>query len=374
VSSATNGRSKNPTPNRHNANIPPRYHGKCLKIARGKVKDDDKYTCPICDWRVKIPRDAARPKLEDLHNWQDDITNLPFQPEEEECLASIIDTAQQFRNFIEPYINPVMTTPEEVHTQRFWLRKIEGAEILLVKETNFFKQELHRWSPVAPEPPPILENSLSTRKPRPTKQQKLMASLGIDNPDDLPPHLRTRTHSTAKRKSNEPTTGRPLPLQPAPGRDGSPSSQAQSSLNNTIISSTETGLHNSIQRPFGNPTPGESEYARARNPVWNEMISGRDDSSPEVPGDFAFPMDQMPAHEWEPDRPLVESDGDEIIGEETLQYRPPNMDRIFEEMTNQESDDALEGSHANEALAMTAAAKEDDDEADKDPDGRMTED
>ncbi|KAL1835173.1 hypothetical protein VTK73DRAFT_6113 [Phialemonium thermophilum] len=151
------------------------YHGKCLKIARGKVKEDEKYTCPICDWRVKIPRDAARPKLEDLVAWQEEIQTLPFQPEEEELLRKIIDNAQAFRTHIQAYCNPILTTASEAETQRFYLRKIEGAEVLLVHETNFFRQELHKWSPVAPEPPPILECSRSTRKPRPTKLQKMLA-------------------------------------------------------------------------------------------------------------------------------------------------------------------------------------------------------
>ena len=196
-----------------------RYHGKCLKIARGKVKDDEKYTCPICDWRVKIPRDAARPKLEDLQSWQDEIPHLPFQPDEELVLATIIDNAQEFRNHVSPFCNPVMTTAEEVETQRFYLRKIEGAEILLSYETNFFRQELHKYSPVASEPPPILEASKSTRKPRPTKLQKLMQQHGVDDPDQLPQNLRTKPH-TFKRKSSEPTS-RPPTLQPAPGRSES---------------------------------------------------------------------------------------------------------------------------------------------------------
>ncbi|MBH1945569.1 hypothetical protein I5L01_15210, partial [Erythrobacter sp. YJ-T3-07] len=155
------------------------YHGKCLKIARGKVKEDDKYTCPICDWRVKIPRDAARPKLEDLLSWQDEISGLPFQPEEEEILRKIIDNAQDFRNHISVYCNPIMATASEAETQRFYLRKIEGAEILLAFETNFFRQELHKWSPVAPEPPPVLDVSKSTRKPRPTKLQRMLAQHGV---------------------------------------------------------------------------------------------------------------------------------------------------------------------------------------------------
>ncbi|CAI9628599.1 unnamed protein product [Alternaria burnsii] len=178
------------------------YHGKCLKIARGKVKEDDKYTCPICDYRVKIPRDATRPKLEDLQLWQDEVPGLPFQPEEEETLDSLIEHGTKFRDYVAQYINPLMSSPDELTTQRFYLRKLEGAEILLSNEINFFRQELHKWAPVAPTPPPILQVSLSTRKPRPTKQQKLMTQLGITNPDDLPQHLKTKTHQF-KRKDGD---------------------------------------------------------------------------------------------------------------------------------------------------------------------------
>ncbi|KUJ17709.1 PLU-1-domain-containing protein [Mollisia scopiformis] len=204
------------------------YHGKCLKIARGKVKDDEKYTCPICDWRVKIPRDAARPKLEDLQAWQDEIPALPFQPDEEEVLAKIIDNAQDFRSHVAPFCNPVMATADECETQRFYLRKIEGAEILLSYETNFFRQELHKWSPVAPEAPPLLEVSKSTRKPRPTKLQKLMAQHGVEDPEQLPQSVRIKPHIVNKRKSSEPSSSRPPPLQPAPGRSdsGTPTSHS----------------------------------------------------------------------------------------------------------------------------------------------------
>ncbi|KAJ5517810.1 Zinc finger PHD-type [Penicillium expansum] len=177
------------------------YHGKCLKIARGKVKEFDKYTCPICDWRQKIPRDAARPKLEDLQDWHAEIATLPFQPEEEEVLESIINQATAFRDFLHGFTNAACTTTEEVPTLIFYLRKIEGAEVLLTFETNFFRQEIHKWAPVAPEPPPILEQSLSTRKPRPTKQQKIMAQLGVNRPEDLPEHLRPKHIGVTKRKS-----------------------------------------------------------------------------------------------------------------------------------------------------------------------------
>ena len=191
------------------------YHGKCLKIARGKVKEDDKYTCPICDWRIKIPRDASRPKLEELQAWHDEVEYLPFQPEEEQTLFNICDHAQEYRNFIKPIIHADMpSTFEEVDTMRFHLRKIEGADILLAEETNFLRQELHKWVPVANAPPPIIQSSASTRKPRPTKQQKLMAQLGITNPDELPQQYKIKPH-VAKRKASEASYLNNAPLQPA---------------------------------------------------------------------------------------------------------------------------------------------------------------
>jgi histone demethylase JARID1 len=190
---------------------------------------------------VKIPRDAARPKLEDLQDWQAEIPGLPFQPEEEDVLEDIVSCAQEFRDFIRPYTNPMMTTPEEVTTQRFYLRKIEGADILLAFETNFFRQELHKWAPVAPDPPPILEHSLSTRKPRPTKQQKMMAQLGIDNPDDLPQQFKTKQYTFKSRKSSDAhSTKAPQPLQPAPQYtkgSSTPTSLPQSGSTGTISSS-----------------------------------------------------------------------------------------------------------------------------------------
>jgi [histone H3]-trimethyl-L-lysine4 demethylase len=95
-----------------------------------------------------------------------------------------------------------MSTPEELSVQRFYLRKIEGADVLLTDETNFLHQELHKWAPVAPEAPKMIDASLSTRKPRPTKQQQLMAQLGITNPDDFPPHFKPKQPGT-KEKDKE---------------------------------------------------------------------------------------------------------------------------------------------------------------------------
>ena len=134
---------------------------------------------------------------------QAEISELPFQPDEEETIASIVDTAQAFRDHMQLYIHNPAASTDEIPMMRFWLRKIEGADILLSEETNFFRQKLHEFVPIAERPPPIVEISNSTRKPRPTKQQKLMAQHGVSSPDDLPPDLRTKAYQMAKRKERD---------------------------------------------------------------------------------------------------------------------------------------------------------------------------
>ncbi|KAI9828378.1 MAG: hypothetical protein M1832_002806 [Thelocarpon impressellum] len=354
------------------------YHGKCMKIARGKVKEFDKYTCPICDWRVKIPRDAARPKLEDLLDWQAEIAGLPFQPDEEECLARIINQAQDFRDFIRMHTNPAMTTQEEVPTQRFYLRKIEGAEILLSWETNFFRQELHKWAPVAPEPPPVLEFSFSTRKPRPTKQQKLMAQLGIENPEDLPQNLRTKQHSFGKRKSSEPHVKQPPPpLQPAlgrSGRSGTPTSQAVSASTGAGASNVGAGFPQHGQGGVAFAYDGQflASPSRESPPPFVEGGFLNGDGSPGFDG-------QSPRAPQGMDAPLFQGSGfgrAEVTGAALGGGSPmannygssqgAHLDSIFDDLTNQEAE-GLGSSLATEALAVIGdsnAGQEEEEAAD----------
>ncbi len=227
------------------------------------------FTCPICDWRVKIPRDAARPKLEDLRAWQDEIADLPFQPEEESLLNSIVGRAQAFRNFLAQYTNgnQLCRTIEEMPEMLFYLRKIEGAELLLSYETNLFRQELHKWQPIAPEPPPVLAQSLSTRKPRPTKQQKLMKELGVERPEDLPAHLRTKTYT--RRKTQDGSLASPGgTLMPRPGMMNSPAPGSASSPG-------LSGPQGRSATPSGMPRQASTGNAPANGVFDPALINGR---------------------------------------------------------------------------------------------------
>lgn len=361
-----------------------------MKIARGKVKEYDSYTCPICDWRVKIPRDAARPKVEDVLDWQGEIPDLPFQPEEEEILESIIDQATSFREFLRPFTNPACMTAEEVPTQIFYLRKIEGAEVLLTYETNYFRQEIHKWAPIAPEPPPILEQSLSTRKPRPTKQQKMMVQYGVEKPEDLPMHLRTK-HLTfgSKRKSTEPLTGQAPPLQPAPESAssstpiGDPRRPSTGNAPNSAPlpgmsgsrSSRDFGFSHSYPLTSSGPSP---TYGTAPGPLMapgnNGVHSPTFASSspvtrhPELdPSLFSPPNFDRNHNMGQESHPTMPNRNDGVDG--SAEHANPfgsspraNMDDLFADLTNQEDvapiqeqgeeqeEEALEMNHANEAL------------------------
>lgn len=352
-----------------------------MKIARGKVKEFDSYTCPICDWRVKIPRDAARPKLEELLDWQAEIPDLPFQPEEEQVLESIIDQATSFREFVRPLVHSAACmTAEEVPTQIFYLRKMEGAEVLLAFETNYFRQEIHKWSPVAPEPPPILEVSLSTRKPRPTKQQKMMAQLGVEKPEDLPLHLRTKQHTfSSKRKSTESqTSGRPPPLQPAPVlRSNTPSGDPRSVSTGNAPTPTTTTMAAagpasqhptafSFSQPFPIPNDASPSYAPTTSaylPAVNNVHSPSfDPPSPSHHQGLDPSLFSPPS--FSRNNPLhpqtLGKDHDDMGGPMAFTSSPRggDMEDIFAEMTNQDTEQigALEVSHANEALEALRSA------------------
>ena len=362
-----------------------RYHAKCLKLARGKVKETEKFTCPICDWRVKIPRDAARPKLEDLQGWQDELPDLPFQPEEEDLLKRIIDKAQRFREFLSQYThgNQLCRTSEEMPEMLFYLRKIEGAEVLLSHETNVFRQELHKWQPVADQPPPILEQSLSTRKPRPTKQQKLMKELGVAKVEDLPPHLRTKQY--VRRKTTESYVNGPLLPKPLQGSPSSPSVKGESKRSNTPQSlprqastgnAPANGRYDSSFMP-GGATPYGGAYADGGTPTFprrtpSPLFSPTHSQAPEG---LREPI--VPGSRGDPSFPLFHSHGGlGLDGEDDLRSGLANAsagatvhedestpqhgeyDNMFLDMTTQDPDAQNEPPHLEQEVSAASEALE----------------
>ena len=331
------------------------------------MKEDDKYNCPICDYRVRIPRDAARPKLEDLINWQDEIPDLPFQPEEEEVLHDIVVTAQCFRDFLRPHINPMMTNPTEVTTQRFYLRKIEGAEILLTHETNFFRQEVHKWAPVADQAPPILEVSNSTRKPRPTKQQKLMAQHGVSTPEELPLQFRTKSYVPAKsRKGSDAVV--------QPGQKGRPVSSHSVSTDNSSnphahehripppISTAHTDSHFATHYPVPGAHNPHSQSASPRFPSSPYYQNGTHNHSPythhqsplsatHAPGEpNLFASNEEVFEHPHAHLPSTPPGTNEFMDNTSPGHAEADADRIFDEFVSHPEDDVGHQNEVAEAL------------------------
>lgn len=363
-----------------------RYHYKCLKIARGKVKEDDKYTCPICDWRMKIPRDASRPKLEELLALAEEMATLPFQPEEEEVLNKIIDNAQNFRNHIANYCNPLLSTEAEAETQRFYLRKIEGAEVLLTYETNFFRQELHKWCPVAPEAPPIQEQSRSTRKPRPTKLQKMLVEYGVDNPDDLPEHARGKANSLRRKAANAEAAAAAAShsmggigsgyggsgYYPRSGEAGSPNShgerrESQSSGHSRTNSvSLGNGMH---AGPLGAGGP-QLVVDNSSMSLEDRILQGHDDGlnfqtdaekskALEILARTELGRKQAEAmwgpNVWGTGHGSIERRVSNPMDEEMIKQEEGNVDQMFKEMTNQDEDDEKKIDAGGDVTMTTAS-------------------
>lgn len=151
-----------------------RYHGKCLKFGRNKGKAySEKFVCPVCDWRVPITREAQRPRVEDLERWLNQAENLPLLPDEVSSLKNIVKKAREFRSALLPLLKGRIFDHTSLPEARFYLRKLEGAEVLLVDELNMLRREIHRLHPIAASPPPPADTpkTLVHRKPQ-SKQVK----------------------------------------------------------------------------------------------------------------------------------------------------------------------------------------------------------
>lgn len=149
------------------------YHGKCLKLNRQNT-DILHFTCPICDWRLSIPRDGLRPKLKELDEWVKQAKVLPFCPEEFPVLEHMVKQGKEFKKYIKSHIDINSPSTLPVDDLKFYLCKLTGGELLFLEEINYLRSEIHRLDHVATEPPPpILDTSLPAAK-RTTPQPQLL--------------------------------------------------------------------------------------------------------------------------------------------------------------------------------------------------------
>jgi len=140
---------------------------KCLKINKKKFDQNDAWECPICDWRKEIVRTATRPSLEELKQWVALAPNLAFLPDEFFIVNKIIRDAQSWAASIQHLLRGDQMPP--LSKCRFYLRKLEGAEVFLPNEYNYFRRSAHALAPLSNTPPPLVAESKVARKQKPKK-------------------------------------------------------------------------------------------------------------------------------------------------------------------------------------------------------------
>lgn len=140
---------------------------KCLKISKKKFDRNEGWDCPICDWRKEIVRSSMRPTLAELKEWVQAAEGLSFLPEELSTVRKNIALADAWIVSIQPIVQS--GDLQSISICRFYLRKIEGAEIFLPNEYNFFRRAAHALAPITSTPPPLIAESRPTKKPRPRK-------------------------------------------------------------------------------------------------------------------------------------------------------------------------------------------------------------
>lgn len=132
-----------------------------------KFDQNEGWDCPICDWRKEISRTSTRPNLIELKEWVAAAETLPFCPDELVIVRKIIALADAWVASIEPVLqNKELSS---LSNCRFYLRKIEGAEVFLPAHYNFFRQTAHALAPMTVTPPPLAAESRVIKKPRPKK-------------------------------------------------------------------------------------------------------------------------------------------------------------------------------------------------------------
>ncbi|KAK9446984.1 PLU-1-like protein-domain-containing protein [Limtongia smithiae] len=130
------------------------YHNRCLKIPRGALKQAEFYLCPICDpEHARIHRDSHRATLAELQQWLASATSntpLPLYPDELGVLTRIVECATKFERFVNSITLATAgkvqqaagvdgLSEEDVYVLKFYLRKLEGAEVVLPPQTEFLK-------------------------------------------------------------------------------------------------------------------------------------------------------------------------------------------------------------------------------------------
>ncbi|KAH3680329.1 hypothetical protein WICMUC_000396 [Wickerhamomyces mucosus] len=147
------------------------YHCKCLKVGRGKMKGVDKYICPICDYRITVPKEYNTPSLEDMENMTFEGSTLVIAPDDFEIVRKIYEATLQYKKFLETTVLSAdgnLIQDLTLNELKFYVRKLEGSSVLINDHYNRLRYLIWERDPFCDTAPPIVDSGTKTKAKKKT--------------------------------------------------------------------------------------------------------------------------------------------------------------------------------------------------------------
>ncbi|AOW02966.1 hypothetical protein LXG23DRAFT_22588 [Yarrowia lipolytica] len=137
------------------------YHSKCLKNAGVKTRSQEEFICHICDSHVPTQWKDYKPSLEEIEEVFQQSHWLPLQCPEVVLLQHVIQKASEVQEKLQTQVirgQAADTSDIPADEARYYLRRLEGLELVIPKMVDYFRQVIWTKDPVGSKPPtPALE-------------------------------------------------------------------------------------------------------------------------------------------------------------------------------------------------------------------------
>lgn len=156
------------------------YHCRCLKYGKAQSKTIQNFICPICDYRSTIPKEYDSAKIEDLEKLINEGSSLELLPEELCLVREIYSDAVKFKARLHEELqwdgNDFKS--DNIAKIKFFLRKLSGANVMLMEEYNKLRQLVYKFEPICDTPPPVVESTGKTKMGKKKSNAMLLATSG----------------------------------------------------------------------------------------------------------------------------------------------------------------------------------------------------
>lgn len=137
------------------------YHSKCLKNAGVKTRSQEEFICHICDSHVPTQWKDYKPSLEEIEEVFQQSHWLPLQCPEVVLLQHVIQRSSEVQEKLTTRVirdQDPKASDISADEARYYLRRLEGLELVIPKMVDYFRQVIYSKDPVGSKPPtPALE-------------------------------------------------------------------------------------------------------------------------------------------------------------------------------------------------------------------------